>query len=159
MPICTICGEEKSAGQVWFLIAESHWADKLKILEWKDELSQQEGIHRACCPDHVNELVLSWMATEGLGHLLPSWDANSLGARRGRTPGLPIVSEPPVVGARQIGELTIDRESVGRALKDNPESLHIILDELSEVLTRETASPASRLESGAAMISGWLRQM
>jgi hypothetical protein len=36
-----ICGEERSAEQVWFLVAENHWADNLKVLEckmnWRDD--------------------------------------------------------------------------------------------------------------------------
>jgi hypothetical protein len=33
MQECAICGEERSAEQVWFLVAESHWEDNLKVLE------------------------------------------------------------------------------------------------------------------------------
>jgi hypothetical protein len=37
MQHCAICGEERSAEQVWFLVAESHWEDNLKVLEWPDD--------------------------------------------------------------------------------------------------------------------------
>jgi len=159
MQVCTICGEEKSAGQVWFLVAESHWEDKLKILQWKDELAGQTGVHRACCPAHVNELVAHWMASGNLDYLLAGLEVAHYSPPRGNRSALPFVPEPDVTGAVQIGELTVDRESVGRALLDNPDSLQIILDELSDVLLRESAGATSRLESGGGMATGWLRQM
>ncbi len=40
MQHCAICGEERSAEQVWFLLAKSHWEDNLKVLEWQDELAR-----------------------------------------------------------------------------------------------------------------------
>ena len=60
---CAICSEERSAEQVWFLVAESHWEDKLKVLEWQDELAQRRGIYAACSGGHVEELVVHWMTT------------------------------------------------------------------------------------------------
>jgi hypothetical protein len=48
MQHCAICGEERSAEQVWFLVAESHWEDNLKVLEWQDELARRRGIYAAC---------------------------------------------------------------------------------------------------------------
>ena len=66
LPSCTICGEEKIPPQVWFLVTESHWEDKLKILHWQDEVAGRAGIYRACCPAHVEELVIHWMTTGSL---------------------------------------------------------------------------------------------
>ena len=48
MQECTICGDEKTPGQIWFLIAESHWEDKLKVLEWRDELAKRHGVYAVC---------------------------------------------------------------------------------------------------------------
>ena len=157
IPLCTICGEKKSVGQTWFLVAESHWEDKLKILQWKDDLADRRGLHRACCPAHVNELVVHWMASGNLDYLLAHSEVTPHKPARGS--GLPFVPEPDVQGGIQIGELTVDRESVGRALQENPDSLQIILDELSDVLLRESTSATSRLESGAGITTGWVRQM
>jgi hypothetical protein len=63
---CTICGEQKSPGQMWFLVTESHWEDKLRILEWQEQVAEREGIYGACCPAHVEELVIHWMTTGSL---------------------------------------------------------------------------------------------
>ena len=65
---CTICGEERSAQQVWFLVAESQWEDKLKILHWQDELGRRRGIYAACSAGHVEELVVHWMTTGSLDY-------------------------------------------------------------------------------------------
>src|SRR5207244_12078981 len=41
-------------------------------------------------------------------------------------------------GARQIGELAVDRESMERVLSDSPQSLQTILDALMDALRQET---------------------
>lgn len=158
-PVCTICGEEKSAGQVWFLVAESHWEDKLRILKWQDELAERSGMHCACSPAHVQELVTHWMTSGDLDFLLAHVEVMPSTLRPGRDSALPVVAEADTRGAHEIGELAVDRESVGRALNENPDSLLIILDELRDALERETAAASARLESGAHMSSGWMRQM
>jgi hypothetical protein len=68
MQQCAIYGEEGSAEQVWFLVAESPWEDKLKILEWQDELARRPGIYAACSGGHVEELVVHWMTTGNLDY-------------------------------------------------------------------------------------------
>jgi hypothetical protein len=153
--VCTICGEEKSAGQVWFLVAESHWEDRLKILRWEDELANRKGMHSACCPAHVQELVTYWMSSGGVDFLLPS--AGAGGLPQPFRSKLPYVIEPDTRGAREIGELSVDRASVGRALNENPDSLLIILDELRDALERETIGASARLES--ATTSRLIRQV
>src|SRR5579863_4789822 len=146
MQECTICGEEKSAQQVWFLVAESHWEDKLKVLQWQDELARRRGIYAACSAGHVEELVVHWMTTGSLDYPFAT-----VGHKRERRPRrgwvLPTIEEPDIKGARLIGELAIDRESVRRALRDDPDSLQVILDELLNALERETAGTTARLES------------
>jgi len=141
---CTICGEQKSEGQVWFLVAESHWEDKLKILRWEAELARRQGMHSACCPAHVQELVSYWMSSGNVDFLLPPAGTS---LPRPRSSKLPYVVEPDTRGAREIGELAVDRTSLGRALNENPDSLLIILDELRDALERETAGASARLES------------
>jgi hypothetical protein len=157
--ICTICGDEKLQGQVWFLVAESHWEDKLRILKWQDELADRRGMLRACCPAHVQELVTHWMTSGDLSFLLAPLEMMPSNLPAGRPSGLPIVAEADTKGAYAIGELAVDRESVGRALNENPDSLLIILDELRDALERETAAASARPESGAHISSGWMRQM
>jgi hypothetical protein len=79
--------------------------------------------------------------------------------RAGHRSGLPFVVEADTKGAYAIGELAVDRESIGRALNENPDSLLIILDELRDALEREMSGTSARLESGAGMNPGMMRQM
>jgi hypothetical protein len=156
---CTICGEEKLAGQVWLLVAESHCEDKLKILQWQDELARRHGIYAACCPAHVQELVVHWMTTGSLDYPFATVGAK-LGRRKHRLgSALPLWEDPDTRGAQQIGELAVDRESVGRAIRENPASLQVILDELVNALARETSGVAPRLESSDALSYGFPRQI
>src|SRR5207247_713400 len=66
--VCTMCGDEKSASGLWFLLAENRWEDKLKILQWDSQLARQDGIRRACSAAHVQELVVHWMTTGSLNY-------------------------------------------------------------------------------------------
>jgi len=159
MQECTICGDERLAGQVWFLVAESHWEDKLKVLQWHEDLARRRGIYAACSAGHVEELVVHWMTTGSLDYpfatvgLKPEKPRPRLGCF------LPMIEEPDIRGARQIGELAVDRDSVRRALREDPESLQVILDELLNALQRETTGTAARLESADAMSYGFPREI
>jgi len=83
MQECAICGEGRSAEQVWFLVAESHWEDKLKVLEWQDELARRRGIYAAWSGEHVEELVVHWMTTGSLDYPFATV-GNKVGGRRHR---------------------------------------------------------------------------
>jgi hypothetical protein len=156
LQLCTVCGERKSAGQVWFLVAESHWEDKLTILQWEDEISYRKGMQRACCPAHVEELVVHWMTTGSLD--VPFAIAEErLEWRRGSC--LPVVLEADIRGAKQIGELSVHRESMDRVLHESPDSLQIILDELSDALQREAVGAGAGFESAKGRSMGSIRQM
>ena len=159
MQECTICGEERSEGQVWFLVAESHWEDKLKVLEWQDKLAQRQGIYAACSAGHVEELVIHWMTTGSLDY--PFATVGVKPAKRGQRLGwsLPTIEDTDTRGGRPSGELAVDRDSVRRALKDDPDSLRVILDELVRALERESTGTAARLESADAMTYGFPRQI
>jgi hypothetical protein len=156
---CTICGDERSAGQVWFLVAENHWEDKLKVLEWQDDLARRQGIYAACSAGDVEELVVHWMTTGSLDYPFATVGHKSSGRARGVGTFLPTIEEPDTRGARQIGELAVDRECVRRALRDDPESLRVILDELVHALERETTGITARLESADAMCYGFPREI
>jgi hypothetical protein len=156
---CTICGDERSAEQVWFLVAESHWQDKLQVLEWHDELARRQGIYAACSAEHVEELVIHWMTTGSLDYPFATVAHKPGKRRQARGAFLPTIEEPDTRGARQIGELAVDRECVRRALKDDPESLRVILDELVHALERETTGTTARLESADAMSYGFPREI
>jgi hypothetical protein len=156
---CTICGEDKLPGQVWLLVAESHCEDKLRVLQWQDELARRQGIYAACCPHHVQELVVHWMTTGSLNYPFATVGVKLARSRRRSGSLLPMLEDPDIRGARQISELAVDRESVGRAIREDPESLQVILDELVNALERETSGNALRLESADAMSSGFPRQI
>ena len=156
--VCTVCGEQRAPGQIWFLLAESPWEDKLRILQWQDRLASRDGIHRACSAAHVQELVTHWMTMGTLDY--PFANAGFGPVAPERAPGSFVVfEEPDTQDVRQVGELAVHRESVSRALEENPDSLQIILDELSDALERESAGTMGRFESASRLSSGWLRQM
>jgi hypothetical protein len=150
---CAICGEEKSEDDHWFLVTESRWQDKLKVLHWDDHLAAQAGIYHICSPAHVQETVLHWMATGGLDY--PFARVSAVRTRSAMRPGI-LLSEPQEVdtsSARQIGELSVDRESISRVLSENPYSLSVILDALLSALQRDTNAVESKMESEGVLRS------
>jgi len=153
---CTICGEGKLPSQVWFLVTESHYADKLRVLQWQDEIAEREGIYGACCPAHVEELVIHWMTTGSLDFPFATTAGPVRLGRRVPVASLPLMMEPDTRGARQIGELAVHRQSIGRLLDESPDSLQLILDELTRALQRESSSDA-RFEASEGVASGMLR--
>ena len=156
---CTICSEKKLAGQVWFLVVESHAEDKLRVLQWLDDAAHQDGFYPACGAAHVQELVVHWMSTGSLDYPFAAVAGKSRRRRRHLGSVLPPILAPNLQGTKTIGELAVDRESVGRALRDDPDSLQVILDELFNTLQRETTGIAARLESSDAMSCGFPRQI
>lgn len=149
LSMCSICGEFRTEGQTWFLLAESRWQNSLKILEWQEALARRNGLHEACCPEHVQELVTHWMAFGNLDFLLMNQMSRFERPRGGTR--IRVALEPDLRGAREIGELAIDRESLGRILREYPDSLQILLDELYDVLQRETEE-AQNVESALKVV-------
>ena len=132
---CVICREEHSESDGWFLLTENRWTDRVKIFSWDEGLASQPGVHAACCADHVQQLVVHWMATGSLEYPF----AQSRPARRRslrRQPERPASSpeELDVSGTRLLGELAVHRESLERVLVENPESLVGILRALLSAL-------------------------
>jgi hypothetical protein len=60
--LCTICLEPRTENDGWFLLTENRWTDRVKILGWSDALAAQPGVHAACGSEHVQQLVIHWMA-------------------------------------------------------------------------------------------------
>jgi len=147
---CTICGEEKSDGQVWFLVTEVARQDRLKILHWNDNLAHRWGIHRACCPAHVQELVAHWMVNGSLDDLFAAVEILAL-PPRASCGVVPVFDQPDARGTQEIAELSVHRESVQRALKENADSLNILMNELWDVLQLAISEPPG-LESGAHIL-------
>jgi hypothetical protein len=132
---CAICGKEKTSGN-WFLLTENRWEDKLSILEWHEVLSRVSGVHRACCTAHVRELVVHWMTTGSLNYPFAADSApNSiLGIPRSIwAPKLEVC----INQARLIGEITVDRESIGRLLAESSCCLTSMLAVLDSALRHE----------------------
>jgi hypothetical protein len=137
---CSICGEANPDPTQWFLITENHWEDKIKIMEWNSLLALQQGIHLACCPSHVQELVVHWMATGSVSY--PFAQAGTYSPARRWNDFHKLRSVVNTTGVRTIGELTVHRDSMRRVLGENPESLKSILNALLEAL--QPASTTSR---------------
>jgi hypothetical protein len=138
MNVCAICGENRLAGDVWFLLTENRWEDKLKVLRWNDRLAAQGGIQRACSVAHVEELVVHWMTTGSLDYPFAR-----VGFSAGATPRFNRLRERDdgvdSSCVQQIGELAVHRESMERILVESPQSLRTILDALLGALRRESA--------------------
>ena len=148
---CAICGEERSAESTWFLVAENRWEDKLTVLQWNEELADWEGVHRACSPEHVAELVVHWMTTGSLDYPFARAALGAATLRRMRT-NWPQKSDLHATHAEQVGELLVHRESIERVLNESPESLKPVLDALVSALHKEiapTRRPVRRQEIGA----------
>jgi hypothetical protein len=64
--VCAICGEARSGGSTWFLVAEYRRAGKLKIVHGSDYLAIYDGGEAASSTAHVRELVVHWMTTGSL---------------------------------------------------------------------------------------------
>jgi hypothetical protein len=144
--VCTICGGQRTADTRWFLITESHWEDKLRILRWTDSLAGKDGMHRVCSPPHARELVVHWMTTGSLDYPFARIAArHPWRARRGEN--MSQRSGDLEIANARIGELAVHRESVGRALGENPLALNTILDELLIVLRREAGEVPSEVDA------------
>ena len=144
--LCAICGEERSANQPRFLLAENTWEDKLTILQWNEQMASRAGIQVACGIDHVEELVIHWMTTGSLDYPFARTALGANGWRRATISG----GRVDMSGACPIGELAVHRESLERVLAENPESLKVSLDALLDALRQEIpmeAEPVLRRES------------
>lgn len=134
LPECAVCGRGRTIESGWFLLIESRWQDKVKILRWHNLLAAQQGVHKVCCAAHVQELVVHWMATGSLTYPFARVKPQTLRSRA-------VLVEAPVEldtrAGEQVGELAIHRESIQRVLRDNPHSLIAILDALLEALREE----------------------
>jgi hypothetical protein len=153
--LCAICGDEKSAGGLWFLLAENRWEDKLKILQWDPQLARQDGIRRACSAAHVQELVVHWMTTGSLNYPFARVSSDDKAAPRFEA--WPVRVDVDTHVARQIGELAIHRDSVKRLLGESPQYLKTILDALVAALQREsrTTRPEAAAENRAQFAVSW----
>lgn len=146
MYACAICGEANPDPTQWFLVTENHWKDQLKILEWNSLLASQYGIHMACCPSHVQELVVHWIATGSVNYPFAHTMPRNVPAQRCNDSAKlqPVINTKCV---RTIGELTVHRESMRRVLSESPESLKSILDALCGALQRNNTGTGDQFQT------------
>jgi hypothetical protein len=146
--LCEICGDEHSANQPRFLIAENAWEEKLTILQWNEQMASRPGIVVACSIDHVEEVVFHWLTT---GRLDYHFARSALGTSGWRHPS----GRVDIRGARSLGELAVHRESLERVLMENPpQSLQVILDVLLDAFRQEIpceAAPGALHEAQAEL--------
>ena len=130
---CTICGTQKKEHDIWFLITENEWQDRLDIWKWNPQTTVQQRVHALCSPWHVRELVVHWMTTGCLDY--PFADLAGGSERKlklGRAAGN---CRPRCSG--HVAEIAVDRDGLARVLKDNPLLLNTILGELVTTLEME----------------------
>lgn len=137
MARCKLCGREKSSSdRVWFLLVQSKWAEKVRVIRWDEELAHLEEAYCACSPAHVEELVIHWMITGSLNYPFASTDQSPRRIKGSSEAGSKFVE---IDSGDLIGELAVDRESMQRALSEHPGSLGVILEELRSALDREVS--------------------
>lgn len=144
---CSICGRSARQPVEWYLLAENTLLDRIKILHWERGLARADGMHSVCSVAHVRELVVHWMATSSLSYPFVRMAGKDF--RKGI-----VVSPPPVSPCEVstgtgclIAEFAVHRESLNRALVENPKALAPILEALMEALPqteRQTTEPGRK---------------
>jgi hypothetical protein len=138
-PFCSICLEQRTEEEGWFLVTENSWTDRLKILGWNDTLALEPGVHAACGAAHVQQLVVHWMATGSLNYPFARSHAGERSRRkRAHRPELDIRA--------------VHRESLSRVLRENPESLGSILSALISALDGSRSASDCEEEAEAAEV-------
>jgi hypothetical protein len=151
IPRCAICGERRSGTkQPWFLLIESRWQDRLKVLHWDAVVAAHPETKSVCGAAHAQELVLHWMITGRLDYPF----AKACGRRRAAKVPIDYGSFPEAdtSGIALIGELAIHRDSLNRVLQENPQSLSAILHALVSALNRDPSRtpPAAGIQAELA---------
>jgi hypothetical protein len=149
---CSICLEPRLGGDGWFLLTENRWTDRLRILGWNDVLASEPNVFAACGAEHVQQLVIHWMAMGTLDY--PFARAHRAAKRSPRRPSeKPATPEPDTRGIKVFGELAVHRESLERVLSENPQSLaSILLALISALGGQHNALPAEEREEEGALV-------
>jgi hypothetical protein len=120
---------------------QSQWDDRIKILQWNEDLAKQTGVLCACSTAHVKQLVAHWMATGNLNYPF-AWTKRQSRSLRLKS-RVTALSEPiHVSGVVQLSELAVHRETLRRILEEDPHSLASILEALVSGLDRDHARKA-----------------
>ena len=150
--VCRTCGEYKRHGQDWFLVLEDAWLDRLKVLHWNDRLATEPRVHCLCSAAHVRELVAHWMATGSLSYPFVSLLSHGNEVKISK-PSQDVEANKAVEIPCEalIGELAVHRESLQRALSEQPECLSTILNALLSALERSPAGAGEPKQRENAM--------
>jgi hypothetical protein len=135
---CAFCGRKSTSGSGWFLLVENGWGDRLKILRWDNTVALQAGIHCVCTTSHVERLVAHWIGKGQLGSSLEGCESASPGDRKDVTSqgSSAIAPDGDVMRGLQLGEITVDRGALNRALRENPLAPDSMLRSLIRALDR-----------------------
>lgn len=123
---CSVCGMETRRHSGWFLVAENHWLDRIKVLSWHPVLARQPAMRSACCAEHLKTLLMHWLTHANL-QLLAG------GGEMWRESDHELAAESDGVNqsvGKLVGELAVHRESLSRAWTGSAESLECILNAL-----------------------------
>ena len=112
----------------------------------------EPGVYAACGAEHVQQLVIHWMAMGTLEYPFARTHRGGKGAAR-KNSAMPATPEPDTRGIKVYGELAVHRESLERVLGENPQSLASILLALISALGGQHHSlPAEEIEEEAALV-------
>jgi len=131
-----------------FILLANQWTDRLKVLAWSDTLATATGARSACSVAHVQQLVVHWMTMGSLDSPFAATSTVEITRRHGQTP----TAEADTRGERLMSELAVHRESLGRMLRENPESLVSILEALTEPLMSHSPEIHTRVEMEKAEV-------
>jgi hypothetical protein len=131
---CAICLETRLDEDGWFLLRENQWTDRLQIVRWDDALAAKPEVQAACGAAHVQQMVVHWMTTGSLNYPFARSDSHPPRNQK-RCPEPSMQTDADTRGIKVLGELAVHRESLERALRENPESLSSILQALLSALT------------------------
>jgi hypothetical protein len=124
--------------------------DRLRILEWQDGFSGREGVQAACSAAHVQQLVAHWMATGTLNYSVTEpWQRSWASILRKHSHHTGPNLHPAINGAKQLVELSVDREGLKRVLQENPASLISMLEALVSAIQGQYAGEAGRAGASA----------
>ena len=144
--ICAICLRLRRADESWFVLRENRWTDRLQIMRWHDELLARPGMYPVCGVGHVQQLVVHWMTTGNVDYPFSTrpGEVPASSAVHERCPGPD--TELEMRNAEILGELAVDRDSIGRILVENPELMACLISALGDALLPHTHTCDTALE-------------
>jgi len=152
---CTICGLSLMAGEPWFLLGEDKWHAAVSVYAWQHETGRasKRGMQGACSATHVEQLVVHWMTVGSMDYPFARAFEKEVVLQ---PTGIRTEIDADERHLKLLGEIVIDRESVGRALAENPQTLRPLLDALALALEGEVFGAVPKI--GVAPTHGHSRR-